>query len=153
MTTKLSETPSIKALYEEDYYLWLQKNAQLIREGKLHELDLVNLLEELDCLGRKEKRSVYINLKILLMHLLKYRYQPKKRSNSWRYSIEEHRQRIKEAFEDSPSLKVYLTENFDKCYLDAAKLAAKETGLALEAFPASSPFTWTETIDTDYLPD
>jgi hypothetical protein len=89
----------------------------------------------------------------MLMHLLKYRYQPEKRSNSWRYTIEEHRQRIAEAFEDSPSLKGYLLEVFDKCYQDATKLAAKETGLASGAFPTESPFTTDETLNPDYLPN
>ena len=154
MTTPLSKiSESIDStLYEKDYYLWLKNTANLLREKNLAELDLPHLIEEIEDMGKREKRSLYSNLKILLMHLLKYRYQPEKRSNSWRYTIEEHRQRIAEAFSDSPSLKGYLLEVFDKCYQDAKKLATKETGLALEAFPTESPFTTDKTLDSDYLP-
>lgn len=148
MTTKYADSN----LYEKDYYLWLENTANLLRERKLEELDITHLIEEVEDMGRGEKRSLYSNLKILLMHLLKYRYQPEKRSNSWRYTIEEHRQRIAEALCDSPSLKNYLLEIFEKCYQDAKKLAAKETGLALEAFPKESCFTTAETLDFDYLP-
>ncbi len=154
MTTQLSKTSeSIDSnLYEKDYYLWLTNTANLLRAENLAELDLLHLIEEIEDMGKRERRSLYSNLKILLMHLLKYRYQPEKRSHSWRYTIEEHRQRIAEAFSDSPSLQGYLLEVFDKCYQDAKKLAAKETGLAKEAFPTESPFTTEETLDPDYLP-
>ncbi|HAX87888.1 MAG TPA: DUF29 domain-containing protein [Cyanobacteria bacterium UBA11370] len=142
-------------LYEKDYYLWLENTASLLRDGQLHKLDIPNLIAEIEDMGRRETRTVYSNLKILLMHLLKYRYQPEKRSNSWRTTIEEHRQRIQEAFEDSPSLKNYFTEQWTvgKCYQDAKRLAAKETGLALDAFPSESPFTPEDTLNPDYLPE
>ena len=154
MTTPLSKiSESIDStVYEKDYYLWLQNTVNLLREKNLAELDLPHLIEEIEDMGKRERRSLYSNLKILLMHLLKYRYQPEKRSNSWRYNIEEHRQRIAEALSDSPSLKSYLRETFEKCYQDAKKLAAKETSLTLEAFPTKSPFTTEETLDADYLP-
>ncbi len=154
MTTPLSKiSESIDSnLYEKDYYLWLKNTANLLRENNLAGLDIPHLIEEIEDMGKRERRSLYSNLKILLMHLLKYRYQPEKRSNSWRYTIEEHRQRIAEALSDSPSLQGYLLEIFDKCYQDAKKLAAKETGLALEAFPTESPFTIDETLESDYLP-
>ena len=154
MRTQLSKiSESIDStLYEKDYYLWLKNTANLLGEENLAQLDLPHLIEEIEDMGKRERRSLYSNLKILLMHLLKYRYQPEKRSHSWRYTIEEHRQRIAEALSDSPSLKGYLLEVFDKCYQDAKKLAAKETGLALAAFPPESPFTTEETLDPDYLP-
>ena len=93
--SKISESTD-STLYEKDYYLWLTNTANLLREKNLAELDLPHLIEEIEDMGKREKRSLYSNLKILLMHLLKYRYQPEKRSNSWRYTIEEHRQRIAE---------------------------------------------------------
>jgi hypothetical protein len=155
MTTHLSKISKFidPTLYEKDYYLWLENTVKLLREENLGKLDIPHLIEEIEDMGRNQKRSLYSNLKILLMHLLKYRDQPQKRSNSWRYTIEEHRQRIAETFEDSPSLKVYLPEIFEKCYQDAKKLAATETGLALAAFPAESPFTIAETLDPNYLPN
>lgn len=143
----------IKTLYEQDYYLWLEETANLLRKNQLTDLDIPNLIEEIEAMGKSEKRSLYSNLKILLMHLLKYRYQPEKRSNSWRYTIEEHRQRITEAFEDSPSLQKYALEVFDKCYQDAKKLASKETGLSIDAFPNNSPINLEKALQSDYLPE
>ena len=151
MTTQLPPQ-SIFDSYAQDYCLWLEKVVQVLQNGNLSELDIPHLIEELESRGKSEKRAVYSNLKILLLHLLKYRYQPEKRSNSW-ILIEEHRQRIQEAFTDSPSLKAYLSDQFNRCYQDAKRLAAKETGLSPTAFPADPPFTGAETLDFDYLPD
>jgi hypothetical protein len=84
--SKISESLDSN-LYEKDYYLWLKDTANLLREKNLAELDLPHLIEEIEDMGKREKRSLYSNLKILPMHLLKYRYQPEKRSNSWRYYL------------------------------------------------------------------
>ncbi|MBC6418752.1 MAG: DUF29 domain-containing protein [Prochloron sp. SP5CPC1] len=145
--------PKISNLYEKDYYLWLQQTTLLLRNGELSALDIPNLIEELEDMGKKEKRSVYSNLKILLFHLLKYKYQPEKRSHSWKYTIEEHRQRIKEAFEDSPSLQNYCEEIFvtGKCYRDAKKLAVHETGFPENTFPSQCPFSLEEVLAEDYF--
>lgn len=144
---------NLSILYEQDYYLWLEATAKLLREGQLSALDAVNLLAEIEDMGRSEKRAVYSNLKILLMHLLKYKYQPEKRSNSWMASIVEHRQRLKKAFKESPSLKPYLTEIFNECYQDVRELAAAETGLGIDAFPVEPLLTSEATLNSDYLPD
>ena len=100
-------TNNLSSLYEQDYYLWLEATAQILRQGQLSALDVANLLEEIEDMGRSEKRAVYSNLKILLLHILKYNYQAEKRSNSWVASIVKHRQRIKKAFKESPSLQPY----------------------------------------------
>ena len=151
MTEQTSTNSLTDNLYERDYYLWLKSTVKLLQEGKLHELDRDNLIEEIDDMGKREKRSIYSNLKILLMHLLKYCYQPEKRSNSWQFTIEEHRQRIKEALEDSPSLKIYLKDSFDKAYQDARKLATKETGLDINLFPENCPFSQEDVLNSDRL--
>jgi hypothetical protein len=140
-------------LYEEDYYLWLEKTAQILKEGNLQRLDLPNLIEEIEDMGRSEKRAVKSNLIIVLMHLLKYNYQQEKRSNSWRFTIKEHRRRLREEFQTSPSLKRYCLETFGECYQDARDLAATETGLPIDTFPPASPFTFEEALNPDYLPD
>ena len=114
-------------LYERDYYLWLNEMVQLLRDDRLSERDKLNLIEELEDMGRSEKRAVKSNLIRVLQHLLKWKYQPEKRSDSWLSTIVEHRQRIIFAFEDSPSLKNYYLEVFNKCYQDARKNAAIET--------------------------
>jgi hypothetical protein len=119
----------------------------------LENLDTVNLAEEIEDMGRSEKRAVESNLEILLMHLLKYKFQPQMRSNSWRFTILEHRKRLRKAFKDSPSLKNYLIEVLNDCYEEARQMAATETGLPIERFPLASPFSVDETLDSGYLPN
>ena len=151
MVTQLAT--SISNLYEQDYYLWLETTAKLLQDSNFQALDLPNLIEEIEAMGRSEKRAVYSNLKVLLQQLLKYRSQPEKRSKSYKVTIREHRQRIKRAFKDSPSLKNYFREILTESYQDARKLATDETGLAVNAFPMELPFTVEEILDAEYLPD
>ena len=143
-------TNQLALLYEQDYHLWLETTAKLLQEGQLSALDTANLLEEIIDMGRSEKRAVYSNLKILLMHLLKYKYQSEERSNSWIASIVEHRQRLKRAFKESPSLQPYFTEIFNECYQDARELAAAETGLAVDTFPVKIPFAAEDILSSGY---
>lgn len=149
-----SQSPlTVKNLYDQDFNLWLEQTIRSLREGKLLEVDYDNLIEELESMGRSEKNALKSNLRILLMHLLKYKYQPEKRTNSWRYTITEHRQRIRDSLETSPSLKPFLDTVFEKCYQDASKLASDETGLSIETFPQACPFACEDVLNLDYLPD
>ena len=140
-------------LYEEDFYLWIKTTAKQLKNGNFAEIDLDNLIEEIESMGRSEKRALKSNLLVLLMHLLKYKYQPEKCSNSWLSTIFEHRRRLKEDLTESPSLKKYLSEVFNECYQEARKQAALETGLSLDTFPLDSPFTTEESLNQDYLPE
>ncbi|MFM2061096.1 MAG: hypothetical protein RLZZ507_766 [Cyanobacteriota bacterium] len=140
-------------LYDEDFYLWIETTAKQLKDGNFIEIDLTNLIEEIESMGRSEKRALKSNLLILLMHLLKYKYQPEKRSNSWLSTIFEHRRRLKEELTESPSLKKYLSEVFSECYQDARKQASLETGLSLDTFPVDCPFTTDEILNQDYLPE
>lgn len=139
-------------LYNEDFYLWIETTAKQLKNGNFAEIDLENLIEEIESMGRSEKRALKSNLLILLMHLLKYKYQPDKRSNSWLSTIFEHRRRLKEELTESPSLKKYFSEVFSECYQDARKLASLETGLSVDTFPVDCPFTTDEILNQDYLP-
>ncbi|MEO1447163.1 MAG: DUF29 domain-containing protein, partial [Cyanobacteria bacterium J06635_11] len=94
--------------YDQDYVLWLDTTAALLRQGNFAAIDLENLLEELESMGRSEKRALESNLVVVLQHLLKYQYQPDKRTKSWLLSIAEHRRRLRNDLEASPSLKRYL---------------------------------------------
>lgn len=152
MTVSQSEI-QISQLYDRDFYLWIEETLKLLRENKLAEIDVANLIEEIEDMGKSQKQAVRSNLIVLLMHLLKYQYQPEKQSGSWKYTIREHRRRLIEAFEDSPSLRNYLTEVFDKCYQNARKEAADETELSLNTFPNESPFTIEQTLEEDFLPE
>lgn len=93
------------ALYKQDYHLWLEATIHQLRERDLESLDWHNLIEELEAMGRSDKRAILSNLRVLLRHLLKWKYQPDKRSNSWNFTIIEHRTRIEDELTDSPSLK------------------------------------------------
>lgn len=142
-----------RTLYDKDYYLWLDEMSQLLQDGRIAELDLENLLEEIQSMARNEKRALASNLRILLMHLLKWKYQSEKQSNSWRSSVVEHRKRIRDILKDSPSLKPYFTKVLSDCYQDARDLAAAETGLSINTFPEESPLTHEEILNPEYLPD
>jgi predicted DNA-binding ribbon-helix-helix protein len=150
MTTQHERTST---LYDRDYYLWLETTIQLLREQKLAQIDRENLIEELEDMGKSEKHSLKSNLRVLLMHLLKWQYQASRRSNSWDYTISEHRLRIVDAFSDSPSLKHYFDRVFQECYANARNLASKETGLPLDTFPLECPYLQNDVLNPDYLPD
>ncbi len=145
--------PESAALYDSDYLSWLAETAELLRSGRLNQIDVLNLAEELDDMGRSEKRAVESNLEVLLRHLLKYQYQGDRRSNSWRFTILEHRDRIAKAFRDSPSLRPYFASIYADCYTLARKKAAVKTGLSLETFPERVPFTPEAALDTEFLPN
>ncbi|MFB2923400.1 DUF29 domain-containing protein [Aerosakkonema funiforme] len=152
MTNIQSITTAIASLYEQDFYRWLQTNINFLKEGRFAEIDLENLLEELESMGRSEKNALTSNLRVLLMHLLKYKYQPEKRTNSWLYTIREHRKRLRETFKASPSLYPFFEDIFNESYQDARELAADETGLSIKIFPPESPFTVEEVLNPDFLP-
>lgn len=155
MTAQLPKSIAnpISALYEQDYYLWIDSTVKLLQQERLSELDIANLIEEVEDMGKSEKRAVESNLEIVLMHLLKYKYQPSKISNSWLLSIFEHRKRLRRIFKDSPSLKAYVREIFDESYQNARKMASLETNLSIDSFPMESPFEIDQCLDLDYLPN
>jgi len=142
-----------RVLYHEDYYGWLRENAQLIREKRFSEVDADNIVEELESMGKSEKRELSSRLTILLLHLLKWQYQAVKRSMSWRNTIAVQRIDIEELFEDSPSLRKEISDKIEVAY-EKAKLAAEiETGIEKQNFPAVCPFSLEQILDETYLPD
>lgn len=140
-------------LYETDYQQWIETTLQHLREQNFNQLDLEHLIEEIEAMGKSDKRELQNRLIILLMHLLEWKYQPENQSNSWSATIDEQRRQILFIFEDSPSLeKSYLATVFDKCYLMARKSASKETKLPLDAFPESCSLSQAEIFDLDFYP-
>ena len=145
---------TVKTLYETDFSLWLEETAVLLREGKLDHLDIENLLEEIEGMSRSERDAIESNLIRVLQHLLKWHYQPQKRSPSWAYSIIEHSRRLNKAFQNSPSLRRHFDAVFDECYGSACQAASVETQLSIVAFPKSCPFSKADVLDVnadDYL--
>lgn len=140
-------------LYDRDLNLWLEQQAILLRERRFGELDLANLVEEIDSMGRKDKKAIKSNLVIVLLHLLKHQFRPKRRSRSWLDSILEHRQRLRDDLAESPSLRGHLEVVLAAAYADARARAITQTGLSERAFPRTSPYTLEQALDTRFLPE
>jgi hypothetical protein len=149
MTTELEANR--QSLYETDYLKWIDTTIEKLRLQDYSNIDWENLIEEIEDMGRSERKSLKSNLIIVLTHLLKWQYQPEFRSGSWKGSIVEHRRRIREALSDSPSLKPYLEEVFAGGYLDAVEQASAETGLPVETFPQECPYTCAEVLSSNFL--
>jgi Domain of unknown function DUF29 len=140
-------------LYERDYYAWTYNQAHALRDRKISELDWENLAEEVEDLGKAERHRLESHLESLLMHLLKWAYQPQRRSRSWSDSIEEHRYRINRVFRDNPGLKAKLPEILADAYNGARFGARRETRLDLTKFPPSCPWSFEDVARTDFWPE
>ena len=140
-------------LYEVDFYAWTQEQAQLLRERRFNDLDLDNLVDEVESVGSSEKREIRSRLKVLLTHLLKWKFQPGLRGNSWRRTIHEQRENIADIVESSPSLRSYLLKAAHAAYVGATVAASEETGLAIGIFPEENPFSSEEMFDPEFLPE
>lgn len=140
-------------LYERDFYAWTQEQATKLRLGNLAELDIEYIAEELEGMGRAEKRQLGNRLSLVIMHLLKMTVQSDKLpyyGNSWRATIREQRRRVQGLLKDNPSLKPTLGEVFADAYQDAVDEAIRETNLPESAFPETNPFTLEQVLDKDY---
>ena len=143
------ETP----LYERDSCLWVEEQARLLKEGRLEQLDVVNLIDEIEDLSIDRKHAVTSNLVVIHKHLPKHQYQPRRRSRSWLASIAEHRRRLRKEFQHAPSLRGYAREQFEECYQDGRRQALIETGMGPDALPSAPPYTLEQTLDPEFLPD
>ena len=143
----------LSSLYESDFNLWLETNTNLLKQRKFTQVDIEQLIEEIEDMGNNRKDALESNLMRVFQHLLKWKYQPKKRSNSWRASITEHSLRLNKALKKSPSLKPYLKNVYEECYQDARLVASRETGLDINIFPVNCPFTSEQVLNPDYLPE
>ncbi|RKZ42928.1 MAG: DUF29 domain-containing protein [Gammaproteobacteria bacterium] len=139
--------------YEQDFYSWTNNNVELLREGKLSEIDRINIAEELEAMGKSQQHALVSRLAVLLMHLLKWQYQPEKCSRSWELTIIEQRHEIFELIEDSPSLKHTLEEKLAKAYQKSLIKAERETGIRYTKFPHSCPYTLEEVLDKQFYPE
>lgn len=140
-------------LYEQDLYLWAETTAHLLKEKRFSEIELDALIEELDDMGRSQKRGLDSQLERVIMHLLKWQFQPEMRSTSWRLSISVGRKAIKKAIEYSPSLKKLIPEIIANCYADAREDAIDETNLPKWQFPEENPFTVEQILDRKFFPE
>jgi Domain of unknown function DUF29 len=149
-----SQPPFNQILYEQDFYLWIQTTTKLLKERHFEDVDWENLIEEIESMGRSEKKEVKSRLIVLIEHLLKLMYwEVEKTYNArgWRDTVEQRIQ-IELSLEDSPSLRPLLTDLFLDCYQKARSSALRKYQLPADFFPAEPPFTLEDVLNSDYLP-
>ena len=142
-----SKRPGAASLYDKDFMMWIEGQVRLLRTGELDALDIENVAEELESMGKRDRRSLESHLAVIQAHLLKLRAQPEQRSKSWLRSIANSRARIARILRDSPSLKKELPALLASGYLDAVRNAAIDTGLPRTAFPTEPPSDLGELLD------
>ena len=152
MLQKTILDPPSEQLYEQDFWLWTQTMVEALKSGNLSQLDLENLAEEVESLGRSDRRELQSRLTVLLMHLLKWQFQPDMRSGSWRGTLAEQRIRILKLLKESPSLRSFFEASVDECYDDAKVKAFEETGLVMAIFPVVCSYTIEDILNIEFLP-
>jgi hypothetical protein len=139
--------------YEQDFYGWTQEQAALLRAGQLNDLDITNLIEEIETMGRSEKRELQSRIIVLLVHLLKWRYQSQRRGRSWALTIDSQRLHLDDVLKDNPGLRPQLPDIFSNAYRLARADALKETQLDKDIFPLECPWTLDQIREDGFYPD
>jgi len=134
-------------LYDTDFAEWSRRTAELVRAGRLDEVDLEHVAEEIEDMGKRDRRAATNRTRVLLVHLLKWTAQKERRSPSWRRTIVEQRRRLAAIFRDSGSLRTLVRDSLPEIYRDAAEDALLETGL-----PDRCPWSMEQILDTHFLP-
>ena len=138
--------------YENDFLLWIDKQVGLLRARKFEQLDLNNIIEEMDSMGKSLRRELESRLEVLIMHLLKCQFQPSKKSGSWLGTIHEQRSQLHRLLEENPSLRRDVAQRAQRAYASAAHGASLETGLPESAFPAEMSYSVNQLLDRRYFP-
>ena len=138
--------------YDLDFHHWIGRNVELLRAGRLSEIDAEHIAEELESMGKRDVRQLRSRLQVLVMHLLKWQYQPERQSASWLTTIDHQRDEIEALLLDSPSLRPILAELLDSIYPKAVRDACHETGLPRAAFPECCPYGLNAILDAGFLP-
>lgn len=140
-------------LYDRDFHAWTQDQAGKLKAGRLSELDIAHLTEELESIGATERREVVHRLAVLMAHLLKWQFQQDRRGRSWELTIIGQRLETEDVLDENPSLRPRLGEFFGKAYRLARVEAAKEIGMDLKQFPKEPPFTVEEVLGSEFWPN
>jgi hypothetical protein len=139
-------------LYDRDFHEWTIRNAELLRSGRAADADLAHIAEEIEDMGKRERRELLSRLGVLIAHLLKWQAQPERRGRSWSATIRLQRREISSLVDEMPSLRPYLVESLSRAYEEGALAASAETGLPVEAFPNTCPFDLDGVLDIEFLP-
>ncbi len=137
-------------LYEIDFYKWTIEQVKFLSEEKWNCLDVPNLIEEIESLGKQQRNELINRLGVLLGHLLKWEFQPSHRSRSWLLTIREQRRQVLRLLKQSPSLRPYLPEAVEEAYESGLDLAVGETLLGYENFPQECPYSQEQILDMDF---
>jgi hypothetical protein len=142
-------------LYEQDFFEWTQTTAALLRQGKWHEIDSESVAEELASLGKRDRRELGSRLEVLIMHLLKWCYQPEQRehSHSWSDTIWDQRRELTLLLDDSSSLRRHGPLLLQQRYPHARQKALNETRLPEQALPQECPWTVEQILDNGFWPE
>jgi hypothetical protein len=146
----MSEYPS---QYEADFYQWSLEQARLLRSGEWKSVDVEHLAEEIEDMGKGVRREWESRLKVLIVHLLKWVFQPELRGVSWQLTIQEQRDQLHELLADNPSLKNQMTASLERTYPRAVKRTALETSLMEETFPTECPFRLEDILNESFWPN
>ena len=147
---------NLSELYDRDFYLWVQTTVQLLQDRQLDRIDFESLIEEVESMGKREKKELKSRLTTLIEHLLKLEYWEAEKDNNargWRLTVVEQRRQIKYLLEDSPSLKVLLIEIWATCYDDAREDIIRKYKLESELFPDEAEFSLDDILAEDYIPE
>ena len=139
--------------YERDFYAWANEQAALLRTGRLSEADIDHIAEEIETMGKRERRELANRLAILLLHLLKWQFQPRRQGNSWRLSTANNRDRLSSHLDDNPSLRASLPATISEAYRYARRDAARQSKLDEAVFPPVCPWSFEQMTDHDFWPD
>jgi hypothetical protein len=139
--------------YEKDFYSWTHEQAELLRARQFNTLDIPNLIEEIETMGRSEKRELESRLTVLLLYFLKWKYQEVRRERSWQLSIDEQRIQFEETLNENPGLKPQLDEILKKAYRLAVIQASRETKISKNVFPENCPWELAQLIEEGFYPD
>lgn len=146
------DAKAVAALYDTDLYAWANINAELLRQGKYQQMDVGHLIEEIEDMGKSQQHAIASHLRNLLMHLLKWHFQPDKQSNSWKFTIRNARQEIDDLVQENPSLSALPAKALARSYAKARQLAIDETGLLGATFPVDCPYSIEQVLSEDWLP-
>jgi hypothetical protein len=151
----ISPTPALTAEpvdYERDFAQWIARQAELLRAKDFEHLDVDNLVEEIEDMGKSLRRELHSRLEVLILHLLKCEFQPERKTSSWVSTLHEQRNRILHNIEQSPSLGRLVPELSARAYAGAVRRAAVETGLPVSTFPRNNPYPADALLDVDFVP-
>ncbi len=144
--------PPDPAAYEHDFVRWIERQVRLMRAKQFAQLDLDNVIEEFDAMGRSQRHELRSRLEALLMHLLKCQFQPERKSGSWLGTLREQRSEVARLIEASRSLRKQVPDHADRAYEAAHDRAAAETGLSPSTFPAANPYSADQLLDPRFVP-